>query len=62
MNLEQIRVKAESECDYLNDESYVKVRVGALADQSSLADVLNRFQQDISKCGVKAKVIAAGSI
>ncbi|MCK4274270.1 MAG: NADH-quinone oxidoreductase subunit L [Dehalococcoidales bacterium] len=61
MNLEQIRAKAELECDYPKDKNCIKVRVGASADHPASADVLNRFQQDIDRCGIKAKVIAAGS-
>ncbi len=61
MNFEQIRARAESECNYLNDEGCAVVRVGASADHPALVDVLNRFQQDIDKCGIKDKVIAAGS-
>lgn len=61
MNLEQIRVKAESECNYLNDKDCLKVHVAASADHPASADVIKRFQQDIDGCGLKAKVIAAGS-
>ncbi len=61
MNFEQIRDEAELACDYLKDDDGAIVRIGASADHPALADVINRFQQDIDKAGVKAKVIAAGS-
>jgi len=61
MNLEQIRTEAESECDYLNDKNCIKVYVGASADHPTYVDVFSRFQQDIDRHVIKAKVIAAGS-
>jgi len=61
MNLEQIRAKAEAECDYLNDKSCIKVYIGAAADSPTYADIIKRFQRDIDRCSIRAKVIAAGS-
>ncbi|MBN1177259.1 MAG: NADH-quinone oxidoreductase subunit L [Dehalococcoidales bacterium] len=61
MNFEQIRAEAEPACDYLKKDNGAIVRIGASADHPALADVVNRFQQDIDKAGIKVKVIAAGS-
>jgi len=61
MNFEQICVKAESECNYLNDKDCVKIYIGSSVDNSTVANVFNAFQTEIDKRGIKARIITTGS-
>jgi NADH-quinone oxidoreductase subunit F len=61
MNFEAICARAESECSYLNDRDYMKIYVGSSANHSTAASVVNTFQTEIDKSGIKARVITTGS-
>jgi NADH-quinone oxidoreductase subunit F len=61
MNFEQICAIAESECNYLNDIDCIKIYIGASIESPTAAGVFNRFQAEIDKRGVKARVITTGS-
>jgi len=61
MNLEQIHARARRECGYPDDKDRIKVRIAASADNPVLANVVSRFQQEIDRQGINARVIAAGS-
>ena len=61
MNFEQVYARAESECSYLRGKDYIKVYVASLADNANGANVFDRFQTEIDKGGIKAKVITTGS-
>ena len=61
MNFEEVYEKAESEGNYLNDRDCIKLHIGSSTDHSIATGVFNTFQMEISKHGIKARVIAAGS-
>jgi NADH-quinone oxidoreductase subunit F len=61
MNLERIYAAAASNSGYLNNKDYLKVYIGASADNPGLIDVFNSFRIHIDKLGVKAKAIVTGS-
>ncbi len=62
MHFEQIYTRAKSECDYLNDRDCIKIYVSSSADNSAAASVFSAFQKETEKCGIKARVIATGSL
>ncbi len=61
MNFEEVYEKAESEGNYLNDRNCIKLRIGSSTDHSIATGVFKTFQMEISKRGIKARVIATGS-
>jgi NADH-quinone oxidoreductase subunit F len=61
MNFEQIYQKAKSESNYLNDKDCMKIFVGSSTNNSAAGNLVNHFQEEIEKSGVKAKVITTGS-
>ena len=62
MNFEQIYSKAESECSYLNDRDCVKIYVSSLMNDLKAQGVFDRFQAEIDKNDINAKVIKTGSL
>lgn len=61
MNFEEVYEKAESEGNYLNDRECIEIHIGSSTDHSISKGLFNTFQMEISKHGIKARVIAAGS-
>jgi NADH-quinone oxidoreductase subunit F len=61
MNFEQVYEKAESEGNDLNDRDCTKIYIGSSTDYSIADGVFKTFQMEISKRGIKARVIATGS-
>jgi NADH-quinone oxidoreductase subunit F len=62
MHFEQIYNRAKSECDYLLDRLCIKICVSSSADNSTAAGVFKSFQKESEKSGIRAKVIATGSL
>jgi NADH-quinone oxidoreductase subunit F len=62
MNFEQIRAKAKSECNYLNDEDCIKIYISSSVGNSTTVSVFKSFQEEIDKCSIKARVIITGSL
>ncbi len=60
MNFEQVYVKAESECHYLNDRDCVKIYISS-ADGAAGSGISESFSTEIDRQGISAKVIATGS-
>ena len=61
MDFKQIGAAAASESGYLNDGDWLKLYIGALADNLTAASVFSRFQAELDQRNVKADVIATGS-
>ena len=61
MNFEQVYEKAESEGNDLNDKDCTKIYIGSSTNYSIADGVFKTFQMEISKRGIKARVIATGS-
>ena len=61
MNFEQIHLKAEFDCHYLNDRDCIKIYVSSSANNSSSTGVLNVFKESVDRYSIKARIISTGS-
>jgi NADH-quinone oxidoreductase subunit F len=61
MDFEQVYTKAESECVYLSEKSYIRIYVGSSISNSDAASVFESFQAEIDRRHIKARVITTGS-